>query len=83
MGAAVNAMLREIGGKSVADGNVTATAKTQKQIIRDFVAGENGRTRKSGWQPRYMACPMKAYTKRGGIDAVSAYKAVKKHYKPA
>ncbi|MEM9128197.1 MAG: ParB/RepB/Spo0J family partition protein [Pseudomonadota bacterium] len=77
---AINAALKEIGGKSVAAGNITATAKAQKQIIRDFLNGENGREHKPNWQPRYMGFPMKAYTKRGGIGAIDQYKAVKKHY---
>lgn len=77
---AVNAALNEIGGKSVAAGNITATAKAQKQIICDFLTGENGREHKPNWQPRYMGFPMKAYTKRGGIGAIDQYKAVKKHY---
>ncbi|MEM9211835.1 MAG: ParB/RepB/Spo0J family partition protein [Pseudomonadota bacterium] len=77
---AINAMLKEKGGKSVADGNVTATAKAQKQIIRDFLQGENGREHKPNWQPRYMGFPMKAYTNRGGVRAIDQYRAVKKHY---
>ena len=76
---AINAMLKEIGGKRVADGNVTATAKVQKGIIQDFRSG-SGREKVEGWQPRYMAFPMRAYTKRGGIDAINRYKAVKTHY---
>ena len=63
--AAVNAMLRHIGGKEVADGNVSATARTQKTIIRDFLTGET-REKVEGWLPRYMAFPFQAYTKAGG-----------------
>ncbi len=37
---AVNAMVRHIGGKRVADGNVTATTKAQKKIVRDFLTGD-------------------------------------------
>ena len=77
--AAINAMLREIGGKRAADGNITETAKVQKGIIRDYLSG----ARKDGnehWQPRYMAFPMKAYTKRGGLTAIENWKAVKCHY---
>lgn len=62
---AVNAMLRHIGGKHVADGNLTATAKAQKNIIKDFLSGE-GRKRVNGWLPYYMKFPFKAYTKAGG-----------------
>lgn len=63
--AAVNAMLRHIGGKRIADGNVSATTKVQKKIIRDFVTGD-GREKVEGWLPRYMTFPFEAYTKGGG-----------------
>ena len=64
--AAINAMLREVGGKHTADANLSATAKVQKGIIRDYLAGE-GRTRVEGWLPRYMQFPFKPYCKgRGG-----------------
>ncbi|MDZ5696736.1 ParB/RepB/Spo0J family partition protein [Chelativorans sp. M5D2P16] len=62
--AAINAMLKHIGGKAVADGNVSATAKVQKKIVRDFLTGE-GREKKEGWLPRYMGFPFTAYTKAG------------------
>lgn len=63
--AAVNAMLRHIGGKVVADANISATTKVQKRIIRDFITGD-GRKKAEGWLPRYMEFPFKAYTKAGG-----------------
>ena len=63
--AAINAMLRHISGKRVADGNVTTAAKAQKKIVRDFITGDT-REKVEGWQPRYMEFPFKAYTKGGG-----------------
>ncbi|HLG90341.1 MAG TPA: ParB N-terminal domain-containing protein [Alphaproteobacteria bacterium] len=60
--ATVNAMLAEIAGKSVADANVTERAKTQKQIIRDCLAGANGRTKAEGWLPSLMAFPFRLYS---------------------
>jgi len=63
--AAINAMLAEIGGKEVAAGNLTTTAKVQKKIIGDFVTGE-GRPRAEGWLPGYMEFPFRAYTQGGG-----------------
>ena len=64
--ASINAMLRHIGGKQVADGNVASTAKAQKKIIQDFINGE-GRKKVEGWLPHYMQFPFKAYVKgRGG-----------------
>jgi len=62
---AINAMLRHIGSKRIADANVTATTKAQKKIIRDFISGD-GRKKAEGWLPHYMAFPFKAYTKGGG-----------------
>ncbi len=62
--AAINAMLRHIGGKSIADANVSATAKVQKKIIGDFLTGD-GRKKVEGWLPKYMAFPFSAYTKSG------------------
>jgi ParB family chromosome partitioning protein len=60
--ATVNAMLADIAGKSVADANVTERAKVQKQIIRDFLAGTNGRTKVDGWLPGLMAFPFRLYS---------------------
>ena len=63
----VNAMLSEVAGKAVADGNVAEKLKTQKQIIRDSLAGTNGRTQVDGWLPGWMQFPVRAYTERGGL----------------
>lgn len=79
---AINEMLKHIGGKAVADGNIASTAKVQKTIIQDFINGENGRKAKADFEPRYMRFPMAAYTKRGGIAAIDDYKTVKTHYAP-
>jgi ParB family chromosome partitioning protein len=61
---ALNAMLREVGGKKVADGNLAEKLKTQKAILKDFVDGTGGRPKAEGWIPRWMAFPPAAYTKR-------------------
>ncbi|TIW79065.1 MAG: chromosome partitioning protein ParB, partial [Mesorhizobium sp.] len=62
-----NLMLADIGGKPVADGNVSEKVKTQKKIIRDFLAGENGREKVDAWLPRWMKFPAQSYTNRGGF----------------
>lgn len=62
-----NAMLAEIGGKEVADGNLSEKVKTQKSIVRDFLSGENGRQKVDGWLPRWMKFPVECYTDRGGF----------------
>lgn len=62
---AINAMLRHVGGDHVADANVSATAKLQKQIMRDYLSGD-GRPKVDGWLPRYLEFPFAAYAGRGG-----------------
>ncbi|RAZ72891.1 ParB/RepB/Spo0J family partition protein [Mesorhizobium atlanticum] len=62
-----NEILADIGGRVVADGNSSEKVKTQKKIIRDFLAGENGRQKVDGWLPRWMAFPVSSYTNRGGF----------------
>ncbi len=76
---AINAMLKHIGGKRVADGNISATAKVQKKIIADYLDGTR-QPQKQDWQSRYMDFPMRAYTKRGGVPTIENWKAVKKQY---
>lgn len=60
----VNAMLKEVGGKKVADGNLTEKVKTQKGILRDYVEGTNGRARLAAWTPKWLGFPAQAYTRR-------------------
>jgi ParB family transcriptional regulator, chromosome partitioning protein len=73
---AINAILKQVGGKRVADGNISTTAKVQKQIVRDYLDG-NRNPHNKDWQPRYMTFPMGLYTKRSGIDAVNNWNGVK------
>lgn len=61
-----NSMLTDVGGKLVADGNVAEKVKTQKNIIREFLAGENGRPWVETWLPRWMKFPAESYTSRSG-----------------
>lgn len=60
---AINAMLREVAGDATADAHLTSTAKVQKGIIDDCLAG-NGREKAEGWLPRYLAFPASGYTTR-------------------
>jgi len=76
-------MLKHIGGKRVADGNISATVKVQKKIIADYLDGTRQPQKQAdnkNWQPRYMDFPMRSYTKRGGIPAIDNWKVVKKQY---
>ena len=61
---AINAMLKEVGGKKVADGNLAAKLKTQKGILRDFLDGANNRPKVEGWTPKWLTFPAAAYTRR-------------------
>lgn len=61
---AVNAMLKEVGGKKVADGNLTEKVRTQKAILRDFLDGTNDRPKAARWTPKWLTFPAAAYTKR-------------------
>jgi ParB family chromosome partitioning protein len=65
-------MLREVGGKRVADGNLAERVKTQKAIIRDHLEGAHDRPKVEGWTPRWMAFPPTAYTKRPFAPAARA-----------
>lgn len=76
---AINAVLKEIAGKTTADAHIASTAKVQKSIIRDCLTGER-KPAKKDWTPRYARFPMTAYTKRGGIRTIVEWKAVKKHF---
>lgn len=63
----INAILKQVAGKRIADGNVTATAKVQKRVIRDFLTGSEGREKVEDWMPDSMTFPFKLYTKNGGV----------------
>ncbi|TGR94533.1 chromosome partitioning protein ParB, partial [Mesorhizobium sp. M1C.F.Ca.ET.188.01.1.1] len=72
-----NLMLADIGGKPVADGNVSEKVKTQKKIIRDFLAGENGREKVDAWLPPWMKFPAHIYTNRGGFRTADQWAKVR------
>ena len=79
---AINAAIKQIAGKKVADANVTATAKVQKQIICDCLNGTR-KPIKENWLPDYMDFPMTGYTRRGGIEAIEQGKKTKAALKSA
>lgn len=76
----INTMVGDLAGKAVASGNVTATGKAQKQIIRECLAGTNGRTKMAGWLPRWMEFPARGYRKDGGFMAAERWKEIKRHF---
>lgn len=59
-----NAMLREVAGKKIADGNVAEKVKTQKAILRDCLTGTNDRRKVESWVPRWLCFPAASYTAR-------------------
>ena len=79
----INAMLADLAGKATANGNITATAKVQKSVMKAYLAGTSGRKKVKNWKPRYMRFPMDSYTKRKGLPAIEQWKAVKKLFTTA
>jgi ParB family chromosome partitioning protein len=67
------AMVAEVAGEQIAAANAKEKGTTLKAIIRAHLAGEDGRTKKEGWVPRWMAFPPSAYTPRGGVGTVAAH----------
>ena len=68
--ATVNALLTEIAGETVAKANLTEKAKTQKQIVRDYLTGSSGRTKVEGWLPRWMQFGSVTHDNDAGMDAL-------------
>lgn len=60
---AINAMVRELAGDVTANAHVSSTAKVQKKIMADCVAGTRD-SKVANWLPRYMGFPMQGYTDR-------------------
>jgi len=66
-------IVAEVAGEAVAQANAGEKAKTMKSIVRDHLAGENGRPKVENWVPRWMAFPPSPYTTRGGVGTVAAH----------
>lgn len=75
----INAMVKEIAGKSCADGALTDTGKAQKDIIRNRMAGigVNADKARPDWRPRWMAVPARHYLDRGSCPPSEADHAVR------
>lgn len=69
----IGRIVAEVAGDEVAAANAKESAKVQRQIVRDCLAGTGGRTKVDGWVPRWMAFPPSAYTERGGVGAVERW----------
>ncbi len=73
----IHAILSEVGGPAVADGNKGETMRVQKGIIHDCLTGSNGsRPQVQNWLPPYARFPAAAYTERGGTGSSESWKQV-------
>ncbi|MBB6125406.1 ParB/RepB/Spo0J family partition protein [Sphingobium subterraneum] len=63
-------IVAEVAGQTVASANQQEKSKTLKAIIRNHLAGADGRIKVEGWVPRWMTFPPDAYTMRGGVGTV-------------
>jgi len=79
----INAMVKEIAGKPCADGAVTDTAKLQKQIIKNRIAGHGVETASPDWLPKWAAFPAKPYKAVKGCAPAEASRGLEKLFSPA
>jgi len=79
----INTMVKEIAGKSCADGAVTDTAKLQKQIIKNRMAGHGVETASPDWLPRWAAFPAKPYKAVKGCAPAEAARGLEELFKAA
>jgi len=79
----INAMVKEIAGKSCADGAVTDTAKLQKQIIKNRMAGHGVEKASPDWLPKWAAFPAKPYKAVKGCAPAEAARGLEKLFKAA
>lgn len=73
----INAMVKDIAGKSTADTHLTDTGKAQKQIILNRIAG-HGAEANPDWRPRWMQIPAAHYLDKATCPPASADAAVSK-----
>ena len=59
-------MVAEVAGEEVASANRVEPVKTLKAILRDALAGTNGRAKAISWLPRWLRRDPSHYTERGG-----------------
>ncbi len=57
----INALVKDIAGKPCADGVLTDTGKSQKEIIRNRMAGHGVKKALPDWRPRWMQIPARHY----------------------
>ena len=76
----INAMVKDIAGKSCADGALTDTGKVQKDIIRNRMAGHGVAADKArpDWRPRWMQVPAAHYLDKATCPPSAAQSRVSK-----
>ena len=74
----INAMVKDIAGKRMADGALTETGKKQKQIIRNRMAGHGVNEASPDWRPRWMQVPANHYLDRQSCAPAKAADAAAK-----
>lgn len=57
----LTAIVAEVAGSQAAAANAGQTGKVMKGIIRDALAGQNGRQHVEGWVPRWLRFPAGSY----------------------
>jgi len=63
------ALVEDVAGRKVAEANAKEKGNTLKTILRDCLAGANGRPKAEGWAPRWLRFPASGYTARGGVGS--------------
>ncbi len=67
----LTALVAEVAGPIIADANRQEKSKTLKTVVRNHLAGADGRAKVTGWVPKWMTFPPAAYTTRGGVGTVA------------
>ena len=73
----LNALLASVGGKKLADANISQTGKVMRRILNDLFRGENGREKVTGWIPEWMKFPFSFHTKKEGLSELNDKKKMK------
>ena len=74
----INAMVKDIAGKSCADAAVSDTAKQQKQILKNRMAGHGVKDARPDWLPKWAAFPAKPYKAVKGCAPAEASRGLEK-----
>ena len=79
----INTLVADIAGKRCADGVLTDTGKTQKEVIRNRMAGIGVSKAASDWRPRWMQIPARHYLDLDGCSPAKLEQTVSKVMSPS